>query len=152
MKSFNWLNSILFIMLLASFTACDPSSSSNEKVEEKVTSIEAKPTITKEYDMSKACHIVGADMSKVLVDTLGVVMYEFTMNPGDSVAWHEHPYHTLYVLEGGKAAVYFNGGEKQIMEFPTGYGMLGEPLGDAAVNIGDTPIKVLTHELYSLAP
>lgn len=152
MKSFNWLNSILIVMVWIPFTSCNQSSSTTEKVEEITANIETMPTPSKEYDMSKACHIVGADMSKVLVDTLGVVMYEFTMNPGDSVAWHEHPYHTLYVLEGGKAAVYFSGGEKQIMEFPAGYGMLGEPLGDAAVNIGDTPIKVLTHELYSLAP
>ena len=89
---------------------------------------------------------------KMLADTFGVVMYESVMEPGDSAVWHEHPYHTVYVLEGGTLAVYFEGMEKQIMELPTGLGFIQPPSGDAAVNIGETTIRILTHDIYDLNP
>lgn len=38
-------------------------------------------------------------------DTLGIKMYIGTMEPSDSVAWHFHPDHPVYVMEGGTLAV-----------------------------------------------
>ena len=89
---------------------------------------------------------------KMLGDTLGVVMYESVMEPGDSAVWHEHPYHTVYVLEGGTLTVYFEDMEPQLFELPQGAALIQPPLGDAAVNTGETTVRLLTHELYSLDP
>lgn len=62
-------------------------------------------------------------------------MYVRTIQP---VGWHFHPDHTVYVLEGGTLAVYFNGSdEKKIFELPAGLGIISSSLSDAAVNAGD---------------
>jgi len=100
------------------------------------------------YDPSMDLMITGGEAIEILGDTLGIKMYISTMHPGDSVALHTHPDHSIYVLEGGTLAVYINGTEKQIMELPVGAGMISLPLSDAAVNIGNTTVKILTHDIY----
>jgi len=101
-----------------------------------------------DYDPSMDLMITGGEAIEILGDTLGIKMYIGTMQPGDSVAWHFHPDHTIYVIEGGTLAVYFEGMEKQIMELPAGLGFISPPLSDAAVNTGNTTIKLLTHDIY----
>jgi quercetin dioxygenase-like cupin family protein len=100
------------------------------------------------YDPAMDLMITAGEAIEKLGDTLGIKMYVGTMHPGDSVALHTHPDHTVYVLEGGTLAVYFEGTEKQIMELPAGVGFVSPPLSDAAVNIGNTTIKLLTHDIY----
>lgn len=100
------------------------------------------------YDPAMDLALTGGNSIEMLGDTLGIKMYIGAMVPGDSVAWHYHPDHTIYVLEGGTLAVYFEGAEKQIMELPDGIGLISPPLSDAAVNIGNTTIKLLTHDIY----
>lgn len=100
------------------------------------------------YDPAMDLMITGGEDIEILGDTLGIKMYISTMNPGDSVALHTHPDHSIYVLEGGTLAVYINGTEKQIMDLPVGAGMISLPLSDAAVNIGNTTVKILTHDIY----
>lgn len=100
------------------------------------------------YDPAMDFMITGGEGIEVLGDTLGIKMYISTMYPGDSVSLHAHPDHTIYVLEGGTLAVYINGTEKQVMELPVGAGMISLPLSDAAVNIGNTTVKILTHDIY----
>lgn len=75
-------------------------------------------------------------------------MYLTTLEPGDSLTFHAHPNHTFYVLGGGTLAVYFKGKEKQEMELPQGFGLISPPNADAAVNTGNTVIKLLMHDIY----
>jgi len=148
MKTINYFICTLFAMLLLSFTACKQSTTKPKKDGEKLVEKPAKQV----FDPAKGGHEVGSEMTKMLGDTLGIVMYEMIMEPGDSIAWHEHPYHTVYVLDGGKLAVYFEGMGKQVMELPKGFALIQPPLGDAAVNVGETTIRLLTHDIYSLDP
>ena len=139
----------VFALLLLSISACKQSTDET-KGNAILAEVEAdsKPI----YDPAKGGHIVGSEMTKMLVDTLGIVMYEFIMKPGDSVGWHEHPIHTVYMLEGGTLAVYDKNMERQVFELPADVGFLGLPEGDAAVNIGETTVRFLTHDIYSLNP
>ena len=91
---------------------------------------------------------VGAKFSKKLSDTLGVKMYEFTMKPGDSASLHTHPDHAVYVLQGGKLAVTFQGMGRQIMDLKPGMGFVSGSLSDAGKNIGNTTVKLLIMDIY----
>jgi uncharacterized RmlC-like cupin family protein len=91
---------------------------------------------------------VGAAFTKLLHDTLNIKMYEFTIKPGDSAALHAHPDHTVYVLQGGKALIYFNGGAPTEMNLVTGTGFISAGLTDAGKNIGNTTIKLLVTDIY----
>jgi quercetin dioxygenase-like cupin family protein len=152
MKTINYSVCTVFVLLLLSFTACKPVTSNAEKegVDETVKGVDtpAKPV----YDPAKGGHVIGSEMTRMLGDTLGIVMYESILKPGDSVAWHEHPYHTVYVLEGGTLAVYFEDMKKHVLELPAGLSLIQPPAGDAAVNIGETTIRLLTHDIYALDP
>jgi hypothetical protein len=91
---------------------------------------------------------VGAQFSKKLADTLNVKMYEFTLKPGDSSAIHAHPDHAVYVLQGGKGLISFNGRPPEVMELKTGMGFVSGALTDAGKNIGTTTIKLLVVDIY----
>jgi hypothetical protein len=100
------------------------------------------------YDPAMEPLTVGAKYSKKLSDTLGVKMYEFTMKPGDSAALHTHPDHAVYVLQGGKLAVTFQGMGRQIMDLKTGMGFVSGGLSDAGKNVGNTTVKLLVVDMY----
>jgi hypothetical protein len=91
----------------------------------------------------------GGDMTKKLQDTLGVKMYEFTVKPGQSWGIHTHPDHTVYVLQGGKMALYMReAGRQDTLTFPTGMTLVSGPLTDSGRNIGNTTIKMLVTDMY----
>jgi hypothetical protein len=100
------------------------------------------------YDPAMDAYNVGGEAIKKLGDTLGVKMYEFTAKPGDSAALHSHPDHAVYVLQGGKLAVTFQGKGRQIMDLKTGTGFIGGPLSDAGKNVGNTTVKLLIVDIY----
>lgn len=101
------------------------------------------------YDPAMDPLIVGAKMSKKLGDTLGVKMYEFTAKPGESWSLHTHPDHTVYVLQGGKMALYMReAGKQDTLNFPTGMALISAPLSDSGRNIGNTTIKMLVTDIY----
>ena len=76
-------------------------------------------------------------------------MYELTIEPGDTLPWHEHPAHTFYILKEGTLEVIFE--DSTITSFyPKGKTNFGSPFRDMAINTGETTIKILMHELYSL--
>ena len=105
-------------------------------------------TTQPEYDPAKDGLLVGAQFSKKLADTLNVKMYEITLKPGDTATLHSHPDHAVYVLQGGKLAVYFGGTNRVEMDLPTGGGFVSGPVSDAAKNIGKTTIKLLITDMY----
>jgi uncharacterized RmlC-like cupin family protein len=100
------------------------------------------------YDQTMDAINTGGTSVKKLGDTLNIKMYITTLKPGDSVVLHKHPDHTVYVLQGGTLAVYFNGVERHQMELKAGNGFVGGPLSDAAKNIGNTTITLLIHDIY----
>ena len=116
----------------------------------KPDSAEQQPEFT--YDPALEPMIVGAKYAKKLQDTLGIKMYEFTVKPGDSVALHKHPDHLVYVLQGGKLRISFNGGPEQEMEFKAGMGFVSPSLTDAGMNIGKTTIKLVVADVYRNRP
>ncbi|MCP9236305.1 hypothetical protein [Lewinella sp. JB7] len=151
MRTPNFLVALSTGLLVATLISCDQQTPPPEEIDDPVA-VEADPVEEPTYDPSEGLHRLAPEMLTMIQDTLGIVMYEAVMEPGDSVGWHEHPVHTVYVLQGGTLAVYFEGMERQVLELPTGLALIQPALGDAAVNIGDTPVRLLTHDLYSLAP
>jgi len=91
--------------------------------------------------------VIGKNFSKVFADTLNIQMYEVTFKPGVSMGLHEHLDHTVYVLEGGKLLVYFDGTIPVEMDLPTGAGFVSGPVIDLSVNVGDTNVTLLLHEI-----
>jgi hypothetical protein len=101
------------------------------------------------YDPTMEPLLVGAKYSKKLGDTLGIKMYEFTVEPGDSWGLHTHPDHAVYVLQGGKLALYIQElGKQDTLDFPTGMALISGPLSDSGRNVGNTTIKLLVADIY----
>lgn len=143
--SFFVLISILFLI------ACNESATTSEKNDKDTSEAIAKRDTSSmpAYDPTMEPLTVGAKMSNKLGDTLGVKMYEFTAKPGESWALHTHPDHTVYVLQGGKLALYMREtGRQDTVTFPTGMGLISGPLSDSGRNIGNTTIKLLVADIY----
>lgn len=122
-----------------------------KKNEKDATAIDASKDSSSmpSYDPAMEPLTVGAKFSKKLSDTLGVKMYELTFKPGDSWALHTHPDHTVYVLEGGKMALFIQEtGKQDTLTFPTGMALISGPLSDSGRNIGNTTIKLLIADIY----
>jgi hypothetical protein len=112
------------------------------------TMVSGDTTTQPEYDPAKDGLLVGAQFARKLADTLNVKMYELTMKPGDTATLHSHPDHAVYVVQGGKLAVYFGGTNRVVMDLPTGGALLSGPVSDAAKNIGKTTIKLVIVDMY----
>lgn len=105
------------------------------------------PDNTFKYDAATDGMLVAPGITRKLGDTLGIKMYEVTAKPGDSIPFHSHPDHAFYVIEGGKAAIYF-GKDRQEWELKPGMGFINGAVQDAARNIGKTTIKFLVVDIY----
>jgi hypothetical protein len=76
-------------------------------------------------------------------------MYEFSVKPGESWALHNHPDHTVYVLQGGKIALFIQAvGRQDTLTFPTGMALISGPLSDSGKNVGNTTLKMLVQDIY----
>ncbi len=130
--------------------SCNQPTTSTEKNDNDTTlSVKTADTANlPTYDPALEPLTVGAQFSKLLHDTLGIKMYEFTLKPGDSAALHAHPDHTVYVLQGGKALLSFNGSAPQKMELKAGMGFISPALNDYGKNIGNTTIKLIVTDIY----
>ncbi|NGP75085.1 hypothetical protein G3570_00455 [Balneolaceae bacterium YR4-1] len=140
-----------FFLILLILVGCNQQSETmNQDVATTDTTAEevSEQRTLPDYDPAMDLTIMDVEGIEVLGDTLGVKMYIGTLQPGDSVGWHFHPDHTVYVIEGGTMEVYFKGMEKQTMELTSGVGFISPSLSDAAVNTGNTTIKLLTHDIY----
>jgi len=101
------------------------------------------------YDPNQGAHIVAPELTEILQDNHGIVMYELTIEPGETLPWHEHPPHTFYILEEGTLEVIFENSTTTKF-YPIGRTNFGPAFGDMAINTGETTIKILMHEFYSL--
>ena len=125
------------------------STEANDSDTTSVTVTDKETSTMPPYDQAMDPLTVGAQMSNKLSDTLGVKMYEFTVKPGQSWGLHTHPDHTVYVLQGGKMALYMReAGRQDTLTFPTGMALVSGPLTDSGRNIGNTTIKMLVTDIY----
>jgi len=142
----------LFVLISVLFLiSCNQSTTSSEKNDKDTTSVvtNSDTSSTPAYDPAMEPLMVGAKFSKKLGDTLNIKMYEFTVKPGESWALHNHPDHTVYVLQGGKMALFIQAkGNQDTLTFPTGMALISGPLSDSGKNIGNTTIKLLVQDIY----
>lgn len=137
------------------FISCNDNSSTSESQHRTdndtaatATVAAADTTMEFHYDAATDGMLTAGSLAKKLGDTLGIKMYELTLKPGDSAMLHRHPDHAVYVLQGGKAAIYFNGTNRQVWDFKPGMAFVSGPVADAAKNIGKTTIKLLLVDIY----
>ena len=138
------LVSVLFLI------SCNQPATTSEKNDKDTTQVAATPDANSmPDDPAMDAYQVGGKAIKKLGDTLGVKMYEFTAEPGESWALHTHPDHTAYVLQGGKVALFIKANERQdTLTFPTGMALISGSLSDSGKNIGNTTIKFLVTDIY----
>ena len=144
-------NAGIFVLIsVLILSSCGETATTSEKKEMTSTTavITSDTTAMPVYDPAMEPLTVGAQFSKLLHDTLGIKLYEFTLKPGDSAALHAHPDHTVYVLQGGKALISFNGATPQEMELKAGMGFISPSVKDYGKNIGTTTIKLVVADIY----
>ncbi len=148
MKTINIFIPVLTCLMLLIAGCKEAAESKKEMTEPKTEEMESEKAAVHIIDPATDPLVVGKEFAKVYSDTLNVQMYEMIMKPGDSIGLHVHPDHSVYVLEGGKMMLYIDGTDMVEMVLETGVGFVSGPLTDAAINIGDTDIRLLIHEIY----
>ena len=146
-------NAIGFLVVISFLflIGCSDTADTPEKNDNDTASIVTKSDTSTmpTYDPAMDPVITGGQTIKKIGDTLGVKMYEFTVKPGESWGLHTHPDHTVYMLQGGKMALYMReAGRQDTLTFPTGMGFVSGSLTDSGKNIGNTTIKMLINDLY----
>lgn len=143
---------ILLAISLMFLLSCNNDATTSEATTADTTTVAATnyDTVTMPaYDPAMDPLTTGGKMIKKMGDTLGVKMYEFTVMPGQSWGLHAHPDHTVYMLQGGKMALYMQeAGRQDTLTFPTGMALVSGPLTDSGKNIGNTTIKMLVTDMY----
>lgn len=141
-----------FVLISTLFLiSCNQSPTTSEENDKDTTAVvtSSDTSTMPVYDPAMEPLTVGAKFSKKLGDTLGIKMYEFTVKPGDSWALHTHPDHIVYVLQGGKMALFIQAaGRQDTLTFPTGMALISGPLSDSGKNIGNTTMKLLVSDIY----
>lgn len=140
------VTSVLFLL------GCSNNESTSEANESDTTSPSKsnRDTATMPaYDPSMDPLTSAGQLAKKMGDTLGVKMYEFTVKPGQSWRLHTHPDHTVYMLQGGKMALYMrDAGRQDTLTLPTGMALISGPLTDSGKNIGNTTLRMLVTDIY----
>ncbi len=136
--------SILFLI------GCNESTTTSEKNDmDTTTAVTGGDTSSMPaYDAAMDPLTVEAPFARKLGDSLNIKMYEVTLKPGDSVALHTHPDHTLYVVQGGKVIITPQGGQGQELDLKTGMGMIMATQTHSGKNIGNTTVKLLVSDVY----
>lgn len=144
----NWVMGIALFGFAGWLTGCsDRPEETREKGMDTTIVREAAPP-QPAYDAAMDPYLMGGAGVKPYRDTLGVKVYEAVINPGDSFALHQHPDHTVYVMEGGTLSLSLNGGPVTEMVLEKGAVMVGGPLSDAGWNSGKSRVRLLVHDIY----
>lgn len=146
-------NNIHFLVLASALflIGCNEPATTSGKNEKDTASIVTKNDTSSmpAYDPAMDALTVGPQFTKKLGDTLNIKMYVFTVKPGESWALHNHPDHTVYVLQGGKIALFIKAvGRQDTLTFPTGMALISGPLSDSGKNVGNTTLKMLVQDIY----
>ena len=137
---------ILAVLMAFAFIACNNEATKDEPV--KVEGVKIETASMPAYDAAMDPVNVEAKFAKIHTDSLGIKLYEVTLQPGDSVGMHNHPDNVVYVLEGGTGELKLKDGTVQAVEFIKGMGMLGGPATHSGKNTGTTTIKLLVADIY----
>ena len=145
----NVFQSIL-IAVSVFFTACNNPETGTEKnnVDTNTTATSKDNSSMPDYDPALDPWNVEAPFAKKFGDTLGIKMFEVTLKPGDSVSLHRHPDHTLYVVQGGKIAITTEGGGREVLDLPTGAGLVNATTTHSGKNIGNTTVRLLVTDIH----
>jgi len=140
-------NSIIVLAFLIAFVfiAC------NEDKKDKPIVVEGykiDTTALNTYDPAMDPVKVEAAFLKMHKDTLGIKLYEVTLNPGDSVGIHTHPDHVIYFAQGGKLRLYAKDGKSEDIEVPTGAAIFSPATSHYGKNIGSTKVKMIVTDIY----
>lgn len=147
-KLLPFLAAFCFILLACNNNRTDPNTNSQSEDSLSTHATASTDTPQIKYDAAKDGMLIAPELTRKLADTLGLKMYELTIKPGDSLGLHAHPDHAVYVLEGGKAAIYFEGSGRQEMDFKPGFAMITGPSADYGRNIGKTTIRMIVIDIY----
>jgi quercetin dioxygenase-like cupin family protein len=141
-------NASIFLALLMAFAfiACNNEAKKEEPV--KVEGVKIENPSMPAYDAALDPVTVEAAHLKMFKDTLGMKLYEVTLNPGDSVGIHNHPDHVVYIAQGGKLRLYSADGKSEDSEFPTGAAMIAPAQSHYGKNIGTTTVKLIVADVY----
>ena len=141
---------IFFLGLISIFflNSCNDAATDSKKTDTDTTSASNVNNSMPAYDAALDPLTVEAAFANKIADTLGVKMYEVTLKPGDSVALHNHPDHSLYVLQGGKLLITVQGAAGNELDLKPGMGMMVGPENHTGKNVGNTTVKLLVHDIY----
>lgn len=151
MTHFTTCSYFLVAISLLFLLGCTDNASTSEVNDRETTSVASNDDTASmpPYDANMDVYVLGGESIKKLGDTLGVKMYEFTSKPGESWSLHTHPDHAVYILQGGKVALYMReAGRQDTLTFPTGMALISGPLSDSGRNIGNTTIRMLVADIY----
>lgn len=90
---------------------------------------------------------VGPDVYKSKFENERVRVMDVTFAPGASIAMHSHPDHFVHVASGGKLVLSYPDGTSKELEAKAGDILWLNAESHAAVNHGDTEVKLLVVEL-----
>jgi quercetin dioxygenase-like cupin family protein len=148
-------SSISVFLLISIFmvASCDqPLNSTEEKYNDSSTATVVKNDTTPlpVYNPALDPSLIGAAFSKKLDDSLGINIYEVTLKPGDSIPFHSHPDHAIYLMDTGTAVLYEPGKDKGevLPAIPPATGWVMGPIDDAVKNIGKTSIRWLEIDVH----
>ena len=143
-------NCLIVLMLTILLIGCSDTSNNVAPTNTDTTSRTTVENDSKmpAYDPAREPLTVEAAFANKLADTLNVKMYEVTLKPGDTVALHNHPDHSIYVLQGGKLSITVEGAEAQVLDLKEGMGMVTGAENHSGKNTGSTTIKLLLHDIY----
>ena len=143
MKLRRKMNNLVLTLMTLLIISCAEKAKEETVTEAPVQTKEEAKKESPKLDPALNPLAVYGDYTKVFADTLEVQMYELILKPGDSIGYHGHLDHTVYVIQGGKAVVYMNGTDPVEMNLETGQGFIAGPMTDVAKNVGDTEIQLL---------
>ena len=136
---------LLLVFILAfAFMACNNDKSPEENKTESQPAASTMPEYNPDMDPVK----VEAKFIKLLSDTLGVKLFEGVYQPGDSVDFHTHPDHIMYILEGTTVEITLDDGSTQTVELPTGLGAVNATVTHKAKIIGPNPLRLVAADIY----
>jgi quercetin dioxygenase-like cupin family protein len=72
---------------------------------------------------------------------------QVTFKPGQSIAWHSHPDHLVYVISGGSLSVFKPDGSSQALKLKTGEVLYLPAEKHRGRNTGKTTLRLLVTEL-----
>jgi len=126
----------------------DPSSTPLDCDEDEDEEYDEAKVSVFEFESGLAdCCTTNPDNYKVVAEMPNARLVEMTLAPGAEDQPHDHPAHSMYVIQGGKLAIRgppeYAEGEAHEVEIPTGAAPI-MPAGPHQVkNVGDTEVKIV---------